>query len=124
VPAHFEQATHMLGEEDLAEDLAYGNNVDRYVEKLSKYEQAGFSHVFIHQIGPDQVGFFRFCELMLRMALQTPPLHAVASARRIAADVIVRSFVRPRRASFDSCPRFEMNDGNFLQKCDAVHRLA
>lgn len=62
VPAHFEQAARMLREEDLAEDLVYGNNVDRYLEKLSKYEQAGFSHVFIHQIGSDQAGFFRFCE--------------------------------------------------------------
>ena len=52
----------MLREEDLADDLVYGNNVDRYVEKLSKCELAGFSHVFIHQIDPDQAGFFRFCE--------------------------------------------------------------
>jgi G6PDH family F420-dependent oxidoreductase len=70
VPAHFEQAARMLSEEDLAENLVYGNNVDRYLERLSKYQQAGFSHVFIHQIGPDQAGFFRFCEreLMPRLA--------------------------------------------------------
>jgi G6PDH family F420-dependent oxidoreductase len=62
VPAHFEQAAQMLSEEDLAEDLVRGNNVERYLERLRKYEDAGFSHVFLHQIGPDQAGFFRFCE--------------------------------------------------------------
>jgi len=24
--------------------------------------QLGFDHVYIHQVGPDQEGFFRFCE--------------------------------------------------------------
>ena len=62
VPAHFEQAARMLREEDLAEDLVCGNDVQRFIERLRKYERAGFSHVFLHQIGPDQAGFFRFCE--------------------------------------------------------------
>jgi len=71
VPAHFEQAAKMLREEDLAEDLVCGNKVEAYLEKLKKYEDAGFSHVFIHQIGPDQEGFFRFCERKLLPALGT-----------------------------------------------------
>jgi coenzyme F420-dependent glucose-6-phosphate dehydrogenase len=62
VPAHFEQAARMVREEDLAEDLVCGNNAGDYIERLRKYEDAGFTHVFIHQIGPDQAGFFRFCE--------------------------------------------------------------
>lgn len=62
VPAHFEQAARMVREEDLAEDLVCGNRVEVYLERLRKYREAGFSHVFIHQIGPDQAGFFRFCE--------------------------------------------------------------
>jgi G6PDH family F420-dependent oxidoreductase len=62
VPAHFEQAARMVREQDLAEHLVCGNDVGRYVTRLRKYEEAGFSHVFLHQIGPDQAGFFRFCE--------------------------------------------------------------
>ena len=61
-PAHFEQAARMIHEEDLAEDLVCGNDTGRYIDRLRKYEEAGFSHVFIHQIGPDQAGFFHFCE--------------------------------------------------------------
>jgi G6PDH family F420-dependent oxidoreductase len=74
VPAHFEQAARMVREEDIAEDLVYGNNPDRYLERLRKYEQAGFSHVFLHQIGPDQAGFFRFSEreLLPRLAPASP----------------------------------------------------
>ena len=72
VPAHFEQAARMIREEDLAEDLVCGNDVERYVERLRKYEEAGFSHVFLHQIGPDQDGFFRFCERELMPQLRAP----------------------------------------------------
>jgi len=72
VPAHFEQAARMIREEDLAEDLVCGNDVERYVERLRKYEEAGFSHVFLHQIGPDQDGFFRFCERELMPQLGIP----------------------------------------------------
>ncbi len=74
VPAHFEQVARMIREEDLREKLVYGNNVNRYLENLRKYEKAGFSHVFVHQIGPDQAGFFRFCEreLMPRLAPSSP----------------------------------------------------
>lgn len=64
-PAHFEQAARMVREEDLAEDLICGNQAERYLERLKKYQEAGFSHVFLHQIGPDQAGFFRFCEMEL-----------------------------------------------------------
>jgi hypothetical protein len=28
--------------------------------KISEYAEAGFDHIYIHQVGPDQDGFFRF----------------------------------------------------------------
>jgi G6PDH family F420-dependent oxidoreductase len=69
VPAHFEQATKMLREEDVAQQIVCGPDPAPYVEELRDYEKAGFDHVFIHQIGVDQAGFFRFCqhELMPRL---------------------------------------------------------
>lgn len=75
VPAHFEQAARMIREADLKEALIYGNNVELYLERLEKYAEAGFSHVFLHQIGPDQAGFFHFCEreLMPRLGALAPP---------------------------------------------------
>lgn len=62
VPAHFEQAAKMLTEEDVAQAIVYGPDPAPYIDKLNEYEKAGFDHVFIHQIGSDQAGFFRFFE--------------------------------------------------------------
>jgi coenzyme F420-dependent glucose-6-phosphate dehydrogenase len=65
VPAHFQQAAKMVREEDVAQQIVCGPHPEPYIEDLRKYEDAGFSHVFIHQIGPDQEGFFRFFEQAL-----------------------------------------------------------
>ncbi|MGH7824255.1 MAG: TIGR03557 family F420-dependent LLM class oxidoreductase [Candidatus Binatia bacterium] len=62
VPAHFEQAAKMLREEDVAQQVVCGPDPARHIEKLREYEEAGFSRVWAHQVGPDQEGFFRFYE--------------------------------------------------------------
>jgi coenzyme F420-dependent glucose-6-phosphate dehydrogenase len=59
-PAHFEQATADLTPDDLAEAIPWGPDPDRYLEDIRKYEQAGYTHIYFHQIGHDQDGFFRF----------------------------------------------------------------
>src|SRR4249919_319352 len=52
VPAHFQQAARMLHEEDLARDLIYGNDVKRYLERLRKYAEAGFSRFCERELIP------------------------------------------------------------------------
>ena len=71
VPAHFEQAAKMISEEDVAEEIVCGPDPDAYIEDLEEYRKAGFTNVFIHQIGPDQEGFFRFCERELLPRVKT-----------------------------------------------------
>jgi coenzyme F420-dependent glucose-6-phosphate dehydrogenase len=61
-PAHFEQATEMVGEEDVAEVVACGPDPERHVEEINKFIDAGYDHICVHQIGPDQEGFFAFYE--------------------------------------------------------------
>jgi len=61
-PAHFEQAAKMISEDDLAESVICGNDPDRHIEEIEKYAEAGYDHVWIHQIGPEQDGFFGFYE--------------------------------------------------------------
>jgi coenzyme F420-dependent glucose-6-phosphate dehydrogenase len=61
-PAHFEQAAQMVKPEDIAEQVTHGPDAQPYLEKIDKYVEAGFDHVYLHQIGPDQEGFIRFCE--------------------------------------------------------------
>jgi coenzyme F420-dependent glucose-6-phosphate dehydrogenase len=61
-PAHFEQAADLLSEDDMAEIVACGPDPDRHVEMIERFVDAGCDHVYMHQIGPDQDGFFRFYE--------------------------------------------------------------
>jgi coenzyme F420-dependent glucose-6-phosphate dehydrogenase len=62
LPAHYEEAVRLVTEEKLAEQIVCGPDVDRHLERIQKYQDAGFDHIYIGQIGPDQEGFFRFYE--------------------------------------------------------------
>jgi G6PDH family F420-dependent oxidoreductase len=66
LPSDFEPFGEQGTEEQIAEVVVCGPDVDLYVEKIREFEQAGFSHVYIHQVGPDQEAFFRFWERELR----------------------------------------------------------
>jgi coenzyme F420-dependent glucose-6-phosphate dehydrogenase len=59
-PAHFEQAAKMVREEDVAQAIICGPDPERHIAGVKEFVEAGFDHVYIHQIGPDQEGFFRF----------------------------------------------------------------
>ncbi len=62
LPAHFEQAAEMLSEADVAESVISGPDPDALVDAAKEYAAAGFDHIYFHQVGPDQDGFFRFYE--------------------------------------------------------------
>ena len=66
LPAHFEAAAGMVEPDDLAETMPLGPDPERYLEQITAFEDAGFDHVYIHQVGDDQEGFMRFArrELM------------------------------------------------------------
>jgi coenzyme F420-dependent glucose-6-phosphate dehydrogenase len=61
-PAHFEQAIQLVTEEMVAEKIPCGPEKELHLEEIRKMIEAGFDHVYIHQVGPDQEGFFRFYE--------------------------------------------------------------
>ena len=61
-PAHFEQAAKMVREEDVAQAIVCGPDAERHIAGVKEFVDAGYDHVYIHQIGPDQEGFFRFYE--------------------------------------------------------------
>jgi G6PDH family F420-dependent oxidoreductase len=58
-PVLFEQACELVRDEDL-ESLPAGPDPEPYVQAVREYEQTGFTHIYLHQIGRDQEGFFRF----------------------------------------------------------------
>jgi coenzyme F420-dependent glucose-6-phosphate dehydrogenase len=62
LPAHFEEAAETLDEEDIAESVVCGPDPERHRAAIEEYVDAGYDHVYVHQIGPDQEGFFDFYE--------------------------------------------------------------
>jgi hypothetical protein len=44
----------------MAEVVPCGPDPERHREHVTRYEDAGYDHVFVHQIGPEQDGFLRF----------------------------------------------------------------
>ncbi|HEU4919049.1 MAG TPA: TIGR03557 family F420-dependent LLM class oxidoreductase [Candidatus Limnocylindrales bacterium] len=56
-PAHFEQLAEIVTEDMVAEKVICGPDVDRYVAAIDEFVEAGFDHVYLHQVGPDQKGF-------------------------------------------------------------------
>ena len=69
LPRHFEQAAENVDEEAIAEAVVCGPDVDRWLEQITAFEDAGFDHVYLHQVGSDQEGFFQFAqrELLVRV---------------------------------------------------------
>jgi coenzyme F420-dependent glucose-6-phosphate dehydrogenase len=56
-PAHYEQLARIVTEDMIAEQVVCGPDIDRHVEAIQAYIDAGFDHVYVHQVGPDQAGF-------------------------------------------------------------------
>lgn len=70
VPAHFEAAAEMVTEDAVAEAVVCGPDAERHLAGIRQYVDAGFDHVCVHQIGPDQEGALRFYarEVLPRLA--------------------------------------------------------
>jgi coenzyme F420-dependent glucose-6-phosphate dehydrogenase len=60
LPAHFEQLAEGSSPDDLEGKLVLGPDADEYLEQIREFGDAGFTHVYLHQIGPDQAGFLEF----------------------------------------------------------------
>lgn len=59
-PAHFEETVKLIYKEDLKELIVLGPDPQCHLEKIQKLVDVGIDQVYIHQIGPDQEGFFNF----------------------------------------------------------------
>jgi hypothetical protein len=49
-------------EEQVARAIACGPDLEVHLDFVRRFVDAGYDRVFLHQVGPDQEGFFRFCE--------------------------------------------------------------
>jgi G6PDH family F420-dependent oxidoreductase len=56
-PAHFEQATELVSEEMIAESVPCGPDVERIVQTVQEFADAGFDELYVQQIGARQAEF-------------------------------------------------------------------
>jgi G6PDH family F420-dependent oxidoreductase len=57
-PAHFEQASALVTEEMVAEAIPCGPDLERHLDLLRQFEDAGFDEVYVQQIGSGDEEFF------------------------------------------------------------------
>ena len=62
LPQHFEQATSTVTDAQAAKTIVCGPDPERHRAAIDEYVHAGFDHVYVHQVGPEQEGFIRFYE--------------------------------------------------------------
>lgn len=56
-PKQFDDATQLVDPDELGESLALGPDPEPYIESIETYAEAGYDHVYIHQVNPDADGF-------------------------------------------------------------------
>jgi coenzyme F420-dependent glucose-6-phosphate dehydrogenase len=68
-PSDFAAVAESVTEEMATEDVPCGPDPAPVLEAIEAWVDAGFDRIAIHQVGPDQEGFFRFWERELRPRL-------------------------------------------------------
>jgi G6PDH family F420-dependent oxidoreductase len=61
-PLYLEQASKPVTAEMIKKEITCGPDPQKHLEAIGKFARAGFDHVYVHQVGPDQEGFMRFYE--------------------------------------------------------------
>jgi coenzyme F420-dependent glucose-6-phosphate dehydrogenase len=59
-PSHFEQAVELIQPEKITADMPLGPDPRKHIAGIKQFADAGFDHIYIHQVGPNQEDFFRF----------------------------------------------------------------
>lgn len=60
LPSHFEEASSNVDREIISEEIVCGPEPEPIIAEIDKFVEAGYSHVYVHQVGPDRPGFFDF----------------------------------------------------------------
>ncbi|WP_117592829.1 TIGR03557 family F420-dependent LLM class oxidoreductase [Haloprofundus halophilus] len=63
-PTHFEQASQAVSKEDVreADSVVTDPDPETHIESVQQFVDAGYDHVYVHQVGDDQESFFEFYE--------------------------------------------------------------
>lgn len=60
LPSYFEQLSRHATEDTIAQLVICGPDPAPHIQRIREFADAGYDHVNVHQVGPDQEGFFRF----------------------------------------------------------------
>jgi len=98
LPSHFEQAISTLRKEDVAKVIVCGPDPEKHLKAIQEYADAGYDYVFIHNVGPEQEGFFDFYERqILPQSLKASSQAGAEPAPEVADDKV-------SEASWESFP--------------------
>jgi G6PDH family F420-dependent oxidoreductase len=59
-PEGFAAATKAVSSEDIAEVVSCGPSADKHLQAIDKFVKAGFDHIILTQVGPEQDAFINF----------------------------------------------------------------
>jgi G6PDH family F420-dependent oxidoreductase len=68
-PETFDAASSHITQEDVAEEVSLGPSPEPHLKAIRAYIDAGYDHLILTQIGPEQDAFFDFFERELRPVL-------------------------------------------------------
>jgi G6PDH family F420-dependent oxidoreductase len=60
LPKDFEDLARIVDEDDVAAEIPCGPKAQPILDAIEAYADAGYDHVYVHQVGPDQEGFLDF----------------------------------------------------------------
>ena len=79
LPEDFEAIAQLVKEADVAEAIPCGPAPEPILEAIGRYADAGYDHVYLHQVGPDQRGFLEFAARELVPRFDRAPAEAGAA---------------------------------------------
>lgn len=65
-PTHFEEVAELVTTDALARSVVCGPDPEAMARAVLRFAAAGFTRVYVHQVGPDQEGFFDHWEREVR----------------------------------------------------------
>lgn len=71
LPEQFEQVAKAVSLGKTAGKIPLGNKIEDFIKAFQTYKEAGFTHVYFHQIGPKQHEFMQFFKAKLKPAISS-----------------------------------------------------
>jgi hypothetical protein len=72
-PQEFEEVAALVSEDQVAEAVVCGTDVDRHLAAIAEFATAGYDTVHVHGVGPDQETLLRFYAEEVRPRLAPRP---------------------------------------------------